>query len=123
MTTCIECDTDCDLVSGQAIYPHRQDLYSLNFYQCPNCGAYVGCHKGTTQALGTACGPSTRQARSAAHHAFDQLWRGKQAKYTRTQAYQALGVFMELSEAKCHIGMFDSDQCKQVISFVEKLQA
>lgn len=119
MTVCIECDTDCDLVSGQAIYPHRQDLYSLSFYLCPCCDAYVGCHKGTTQALGTACGPATRQARSKAHAAFDPLWRGKAAKYTRTQAYQALGVFMELPAAECHIGMFDYDQCMQVIRFVE----
>ena len=35
---CIECGkAECSLVGGNAIYPHRRDLYEKNFWLC-TCG-------------------------------------------------------------------------------------
>lgn len=45
MVKCDYCGNDAMLVSGRAIYPHRPDLFRLNFWQCAPCDAYVGCHK------------------------------------------------------------------------------
>ena len=48
LEACAECDsTDIQLVTGATIYPHRHDLHALYFWQCQDCEAYVGTHKGT----------------------------------------------------------------------------
>ena len=41
---CCECRKDvyCEMVKGDVIYPHRPDLYDLNFVRCPICGNYTG---------------------------------------------------------------------------------
>ena len=33
---CCNCEkeVECILVDGKVVYPHRQDLYSKNFYKC-----------------------------------------------------------------------------------------
>lgn len=40
---CCECrkDVNCEMVKGDVIYPHRPDLYDLNFIRCPICGNYT----------------------------------------------------------------------------------
>lgn len=106
--TCIECANTAKLVTGQRIYPHRRDLYSRHFYLC-QCGAYCGTHKGTTRPLGYPCGPETRKARSAAHAAFDPLWRGKSAPMRRDEAYKWLAGKLGIPRGDCHIGMMNAD--------------
>jgi len=49
---CNYCGNNAEMVSGDAIYPHRPDLYHRKFYRCQPCGAYVGCHEGTDKPLG-----------------------------------------------------------------------
>lgn len=107
MAKCAECGSVALLVTGCHIYPHRPDLYSKYFYLC-ECGAYVGCHSGTTKALGTPCGPSTRKARMKAHEAFDPLWKG--GYLSRSAAYKKLARLLEIESAKCHIGMMSEEK-------------
>lgn len=104
--TCIECGSTAALVTGERIYPHRRDLYDRHFYLC-QCGAYCGTHKGTTDPLGYPCGPETRKARSAAHAAFDPLWRGNGAPMRRAGAYGWLARRLGIEREACHIGMMD----------------
>lgn len=111
---CIECGSVSEMVGGEVIYPHRPDLFAKNFYLC-GCGAYCGAHHGTTKALGFPCGPRTRRARSAAHKAFDPLWRGKRAQFRRNEAYAWLADKMGLEREECHIGMMDAEQTMQVV--------
>lgn len=113
--TCIECGGLASLVDGKAIYPHRPDLYAKSFYRC-ECGAYCGCHPKTIKPLGYPCGPTTRKARSAAHAAFDPLWR--KGTMNRRDAYLWLAKHMNIPAASCHIGMMTEDQAKKVVEIV-----
>lgn len=85
---CCECrDTVvANLASGKAIYPHRTDLHNLNFWKCTNCNNYVGCHKGTSRALGTIPNKLIRELRSGLHAVIDPIW--KNGKLSRSQVYK-----------------------------------
>lgn len=95
-----------------------------NFYGCEkygetSCGGAVGCHKGTEFALGVPADKETRALRIAAHEAFDQLW--KDVKMTRKEAYRWLEGVMQLTPEEAHIGMFNAEQCRQLIEKVSIL--
>jgi hypothetical protein len=116
---CAECGKNCEMVGGNQIYPHRDDLASKNFYLC-KCGAYVGTHPETCEPLGTAAGPTTRKARSEAHAHFDPLWKavGKmkpEGGSPRKRGYKWLAEKMGLTVDECHIGMMSSQQAREVI--------
>lgn len=108
---CMECGAEAGLTDGRSIYPHRPDLYSKAFYLC-ECGAYCGCHKGTTKPLGYPCGPDTRKARSAAHAAFDPIW--QQGRMSRNAAYKWLAAQLGIEPKRCHIGMMDAATASRV---------
>lgn len=112
---CIECGKLAAFVTGEAIYPHRRDLWGKNFYRC-ECGAYCGTHPNTFVPLGYPCGPETRKARMAAHAAFDPLWRNKQMK--RNEAYKWLAGATGIEREKCHIGMMTIEQARSVVEAV-----
>ena len=111
--TCIECGRAASLTSGKRIYPHRPDLYGKRFYLC-ECGAYCGCHGNTTEPLGYPCGPVTRKARSAAHAAFDPIW--KRGQMRRHAAYKWLSERTGIEPDKCHIGMMTAEQARRVVA-------
>jgi len=54
-----------------------------------------------------------KAARRAAHAAFDPLWR--QDGWDRGRAYRWLARHLGVSEAKCHIGNFNVETCRQVV--------
>lgn len=116
---CPYCGAFAVLVDGKVIYPHRPDLKYLKFWQCAPCGAYVGCHKrgvgygNGTVPLGRLANAELRMEKSRAHRSFDPLW--ETGMMSRTVAYAWLAVQMGIPRAQCHIGMFDVDQCKQVV--------
>lgn len=103
-------------MTGKDVYPHRPDLYGKMFWVCLPHNAYVGCHPGTTNPLGTLATKETREARKRAHEAFDALWKSK--GMTRLRAYGALAVHLGLPVSKTHIGSFDAETCEKVVSWV-----
>lgn len=113
---CDYCGSKTQLVTGEKIYPHRPDLYSLSFYYCDNGHdpAYVGCHKGTDKPLGRVADAELRQAKSEAHAAFDPLWKRSDGLGTRSSAYVWLAEQLGLPKHETHIGMFDVDTCRKV---------
>ncbi len=115
--TCIECGSKAALVGGERIYPHRPDLYAKSFWLCV-CGAYCGCHSGTTNPLGYPCGVETRKARSAAHTAFDPIWKRKEMD--RRAAYAWLAKETGIPAPDCHIGMMTEAQARSVVQAVNK---
>lgn len=115
---CIECGRVSRLTDGRAIYPHRPDLYAKRFYQCV-CGAYCGCHGDTTEPLGYPCGYATRKARSAAHAAFDPLWKSR--RMSRRQAYAWLSSALGIEPDKCHIGMMNETDARRVVEAVRAM--
>lgn len=90
-------------------------------YICRPCDAYVGCHKGTTKALGRLANAELRYWKNQAHAAFDKLWKGKTKVMDRTTCYKFLSKKMELPSEYTHIGMFKVEACKRVIEICNTL--
>ena len=79
------------LTDGGEIYPHRQDLKSLPFWKCDDCGNFVGCHhktKNRTQPLGCIPTKDIKNARQHIHKLIDPIW--KSGRMTRKQLYKRL---------------------------------
>lgn len=112
---CSYCGEVAELVKGDVIYPHREDLAHLKFWQCAPCDAYVGTHKNSKdhKPLGRLADRELRMWKQNAHALFDPIW--KSAEMGRRAAYTWLSDQMQLPYYKTHIGMFDVDQCKQVV--------
>lgn len=120
LTICMECGDKAIMVGGKAIYPHRPDLYGKTFWRC-QCGAYVGCHPGTTNPLGYPAGATTRRARSEAHAAFDPLWKGR--KGARGDAYAWLSEAMGLPRGETHISWMNAAQARRVVAVCKARQS
>lgn len=99
--------------TGAQIYPYRVDLHAKQFWVCWACRAWVGCHDDDlTRPLGRLANAELRQAKIAAHAAFDGIWRGKMR---RGAAYRWLAAQLGIDARDCHIGMFDVDQCRRAV--------
>ncbi len=116
---CDYCGKEAKKTTGAEIYPHRDDLHALKFYACMPCAAWVGCHKKTGKPLGRLANADLRKAKMNAHKAFDPLW--KNGDMTRGDAYAWLSNELCISRDKCHIGMFDIDQCWSVVDACNNL--
>lgn len=114
---CPHCLRASARVEGSVIYPHRPDLHAKWFYLCAPCGAYVGCHPGTTTPLGTPANAELRAARQRAHGVFDPLW--KSGVKSRTEAYKVLAAQLGIPVGSAHIGMFNLEQCERVVAIYE----
>jgi hypothetical protein len=94
---------DAELVKGDIIYPHRKDLYELNFYQCPTCNNYVGTHKGTDKPLGHIVTKEIKQLRIKIHNFLDPIW--KNGRMKRKDLYKKisdkLGYMFHVGEIVC----------------------
>lgn len=116
---CDYCKKEAELVSGKEIYPHRPDLSGLKFWRCSPCGAWVGCHKRSNAVpLGRLANAELRKAKSAAHAVFDPIW--KSGSSSRKEAYQWLSKQLNIPFKDCHIGMFNIEQCAEVVSVCQK---
>ena len=87
-------------------------------YQCQNCNARVGCHRGTTRPLGNVANEVLRLKRMETHKVFDAFW--QRQGMTRTGAYRWLASQLHLPERRTHIGGFEMDQCQKVIELCPK---
>jgi hypothetical protein len=85
-------------------------------WHCDGCGARVGCHPGTTVALGTPANAPLRAARAKVHAAFDPLWRSD--KRRRDAAYAWLAAGLGLTAQQCHIGNFSLGDCEKALAFI-----
>lgn len=114
---CPYCGSSSDLVTGRKVYRHRRDLWDLKFWYCDRGheAAFVGCHKDNPDntPLGRLANAELRKAKSAAHKAFDPLWKDRQM--TRSEAYQWLANELGLTKEEAHIGWFDEAMCAKVI--------
>lgn len=110
---CPYCGQDSALVDSAMIY-HTSYGWA---YWCKPCDAYVGCHKGTQNALGRLANKELRGWKIVTHEYFDKLWRGK--KMTRQEAYKWLSESLGLPAEYTHIGMFSVSTCKKVIELVK----
>lgn len=114
---CAECDsTSVTLVTGATIYPHRQDLHALYFWQCQDCEAYIGTHHNSTIPLGTPASAPLRRLRTACHKKLDAIWLDS-PDITRSQAYDR----MRLATGVSHIGQATENDCNRVLQWLDSL--
>lgn len=98
-------------------YVDSKIIYGKSYgkiYLCRDCNAYVGVHKGTDKPLGRLADKELRYWKKEAHAAFDPIW--KNGAMYRGKAYLWLAEQMGLRTDETHIGMFDVEQCKKVVS-------
>jgi hypothetical protein len=110
----------CPYCQGEVMFLTSKQFYGVdygtNVYSCKPCDAYVGTHGNTKQPLGTLANKELRKYRSLAHKAFDPLWKTK--GMTRTAAYRWMSEQMSIPPQEAHIGMFNINQCKQIIELL-----
>ena len=113
---CRYCGGVIRLVPADTVYRNssgRFGMKSEKIYQCQNCNARVGCHKGTDRPLGNVANEVLRLKRIETHRVFDSFW--KRRHMSRTAGYKWLAKKMNLPEDAAHIGGFEMDQCQRVI--------
>jgi len=87
------------------------------------CSGYPACDM-IVNRFGFSDQP-TRNARKAAHAAFDTLWQTSDTRDTtqrrkRKELYVALAVAMRLKADACHIEGFNIEQCAYVIEWSDR---
>ena len=73
-TICRYCGGVVHLVPATKIYgfaAKRLGIENEKFYQCQNCNARVGCHKGSTRPFGNLANEVLRLKRMETHQVFD----------------------------------------------------
>lgn len=84
---CVQCSkyTQSTPVKGYTVYPRSPKLRDNNFWACPECANFVGCHPGTAQPLGVIANKELKQARMKIHALLDPIW--KNGKMPRRDIY------------------------------------
>lgn len=111
--TCPYCNKVAEFISTKEFYGKD---YGTNIYLCRPCDAYVGTHGKGKKPLGTMANNRLRNLRKMAHNRFDPLWRKR--KMSRGNAYKWLSEQMNIPVKECHIGMFNEEQCLQVVKIM-----
>lgn len=115
------------MVYGIDINPHwaGKPYESFPFFLC-NCGAYVGCHRGTEIPMGYCADAELRKLRNACHKIFDEMWRdvprkpGKKRIFeSRTAAYKWLTAEMGMDKT-VHIAHLDKEEARRAIAICEE---
>lgn len=121
---CDYCQREAEYIENSSvIYGAGRDFGPV--WRCAPCGAWVGCHRrkspGRWTPLGRLANAELRKAKSAAHAAFDPMWRAKMRRdgcdqsTARSAAYRWLSAVLGIPKEQCHIGMFDVEFCRQVV--------
>lgn len=118
---CPYCGNKTEYVDSAVIYGKSYGM----IYLCKPCDAYVGVHRGSDKSLGRLANKELREAKKEAHYHFDKIAKtGLINKIwnefipdisNRNKAYLWLSKQMGIDKERCHIGMFDVEQCKKVI--------
>lgn len=117
ITMCTLCGSPVAFVNNREFYGKPLGEWPM-IYLCRNsqCSALVHCHPGSTTPLGTMADGNTRRLRKFAHDVFDPLW--QEGLMTRSAAYTWLAHKLDIPEDKCHIAMFNADQCQRVVEVI-----
>lgn len=122
---CRGCENPAKLLRYRdAGYPYYSDYGPV--WICLQCQAWVGCHKGTTNALGGLANAELRKLKQDAHAVFDPLWRRKienekcSKSMARRAGYKWLSEQMAIPFERTHIGYMNPDECRKVIEICSR---
>ena len=117
VVVCPYCNASAELVNSREIYGTRDKNYGA-FWLCRHCDAYVGTHKNSKNyaPLGRLADKELRRWKQVAHNALDPLWQS--GRMTRHEAYAYMSRLMGIPREQAHIGHFDTEQCKTLISLL-----
>lgn len=120
---CPYCGKAPEFVDSEVIYGKSYGM----IYLCKPCEAFVGVHKGSRKALGRLANRELRAWKKRAHSYFDQLWMRKMRNgfsktHSRHAAYKWLSDTMGIEPKYTHIGMFDIQQCREVVELCKPFQ-
>lgn len=120
---CDHCGQPAQLHLGREVYPHRKDLVDRRFWVCWPCDAWVGCRADDDQnhPLGALAKEELRDARRAAHEAFDPIW--QRGVMDKPQAYAWLARTTGIPPVRCYIGLMDLDECRMVVESASPLSS
>lgn len=109
---------DCPYCGEAAHFmPSSRPIYNGSEYgpvwRCDACDAHVGCHRGSNRPLGRLANKALREAKQAAHAAFDPVW--QQFGVRRRDAYKLLADRLGIEFKRCHIGQMDLPMCQRVV--------
>lgn len=107
-------------------YPYRRNYGPV--WICVTCDAWVGCHEGTTNALGGLANAELREWKQKAHAAFDPLWEAKirrdgcSKSKARKAGYLWLSEQLGIPPEKTHIGYMSVEECQKVVQVCEAIR-
>lgn len=119
---CPYCGERTVFVSSSEVYFGKD--YGM-IYLCRPCQAWVGTHKNSSRALGRIANAELRVYKQKAHACFDRLWKPWRfiIPSARNIAYTWLSLRLRVPISRCHIGMFDVEECKHVVDLVTRPRA
>jgi hypothetical protein len=119
--TCPYCGTQAQY-SKTSNFVYRRDYGPVYFCKCKPEGVYVGCHKGTSNPLGTLADESLRALRKKVHAAFDPYWlweaEGKKRREMRSEMYANLAKAMNIPKGECHVSHFDNSRAEYALQVI-----
>ncbi len=120
--TCPYCGNKAQY-SKTSDFVYRRDYGPVYFCTCKPEGVYVGCHKGTSNPLGTLADESLRALRKKVHAAFDPYWlwaeEGKVRRETRGNMYELLAKAMNITKSECHVSHFDNARAEHALEVIK----
>lgn len=78
------------------------------------------CECGKMKWDGSTSTPATQEVfnlRKKCHAKFDELW--KSGFISKKEAYKKLCNIMNLPREKCHIGMFQKEECEKLLKILD----
>lgn len=98
----------CGICGSQRV-ELRHSRYGY-YYRCPECGAMVGCHRGTKKPMGMTMDDEGRRLRKECHQMFDELWTTSKE---RSERYRTLASMMNIRPSQCHFAKMTKRQLIQ----------
>ena len=124
---CCNCNKEVNtiLTTGEEIYPHREDLYKLNFYKCSCCGNFVGCHKNYNKfpkPLGVIASKEIKEKRIEIHNIIDPIFIS--GKIERKKIYKLLSNSLGYSYHTANIKTIEeANKVIRIIRIIKEAQS
>lgn len=114
---CSYCGNLTELVDSSEVYQESHGL----LYLCRRCNAHVGTMPHSDQALGYTAKEGLRKLRIECKKLYDPIWQAKEKTGVKRNAAQAkcrnwIAGVLGINPIEAHVAMFNSEQCKTVIS-------